>query len=99
MKESIIKKYYEQPKGMVSDTPSKGKSMPAPKVEPVKAVQKISEEKREKLKLKYQIPLSGNHQQELRKKDMMSSYRNYPTFLFKRKLGTNTSLRMYYNRN
>ena len=41
-KESIIKKYYEQPKGMVSDTPSKGKSMPAPKVEPVKAVQKIT---------------------------------------------------------
>ena len=29
-KETIIKKYYEQPKGMVSDTPSKGKSMPAP---------------------------------------------------------------------
>ena len=29
-KETVIKKYYEQPKGMVSDTPSKGKSMPAP---------------------------------------------------------------------
>ena len=30
-KEQIIKKYYEQPKGMVSDTPSRGKEMPAPK--------------------------------------------------------------------
>ena len=29
-KEQIIKKYYEQPKGMVSDTPSRGKPMPAP---------------------------------------------------------------------
>ena len=29
-KETIIKKYYEQPKGMVSDTPSRGKVMPAP---------------------------------------------------------------------
>ena len=29
-KEQIIKKYYEQPKGMVSDTPTKGKTMPAP---------------------------------------------------------------------
>ena len=36
-KEQIIKKYYEQPKGMVSDTPSRGKPMPAPK-----AVTKIS---------------------------------------------------------
>ena len=41
-KEQIIKKYYEQPKGMVSDTPSKGKSMPAPKAEPVKTVQKMT---------------------------------------------------------
>ena len=30
-KETVIKKYYEQPKGMVSDTPSRGKAMPAPK--------------------------------------------------------------------
>ena len=29
-KETVIKKYYEQPKGMVSDTPSRGKAMPAP---------------------------------------------------------------------
>ena len=36
-KEQIIKKYYEQPKGMVSDTPSRGKPMPAPK-----AVKKVS---------------------------------------------------------
>ena len=41
-KEQIIKKYYEQPKGMVSDTPSRGKSMPAPKVDPVKTVQKMT---------------------------------------------------------
>jgi len=41
-KEQIIKKYYEQPKGMVSDTPSKGKPMPAPKADPVKTVQKMT---------------------------------------------------------
>ena len=41
-KETIIKKYYEQPKGMVSDTPIKGKPMPAPKVEPKKTVQKMT---------------------------------------------------------
>ena len=41
-KSEVIKKYYEQPKGMVSDTPSKGKSMPAPKAEPVKTVQKMT---------------------------------------------------------
>jgi outer membrane biosynthesis protein TonB len=41
-KEQIIKKYYEQPKGMVSDTPSRGKPMPAPKAEPVKPVQKMT---------------------------------------------------------
>jgi len=41
-KEAVIRKYYEQPKGMVSDTPSKGKPMPAPKAEPVKAVQKMT---------------------------------------------------------
>jgi len=39
-KETIIKKYYEQPKGMVSDTPTRGKPMPAPKAQQVKAVQK-----------------------------------------------------------
>mgnify|MGYP001028076098 CR=1 FL=1 len=41
-KSQIIKKYYEQPKGMVSDTPSKGKTMPAPKAEAVKTVQKMT---------------------------------------------------------
>ena len=42
-KETVIKKYYEQPKGMVSDTPTKGKSIPAPKSEPVKqTVQKMT---------------------------------------------------------
>ena len=40
-KENVIKKYYEQPKGMVSDTP-RSKPMPAPKVEPVKTVQKMT---------------------------------------------------------
>ena len=37
-KEQIIKKYYEQPKGMVSDAPTKSKPMPAP----VKTVQKMT---------------------------------------------------------
>ena len=41
-KEQIIKKYYEQPKGMVRDTPTRGKPMPAPKQEPVKTVQKMT---------------------------------------------------------
>ena len=41
-KEQIIKKYYEQPKGMVSDTPSKENPMPAPKAEPMKTVQKMT---------------------------------------------------------
>ena len=41
-KETIIKKYYEQPKGMVSDTPMRGKPMPAPKAEPKKTVQKMT---------------------------------------------------------
>ena len=41
-KETVIKKYYEQPKGMVSDTPTKGKPMPAPKIEAVKPVQKMT---------------------------------------------------------
>jgi len=49
-KETVIKKYYEQPKGMVSDTPSRGKPMPAPKkiisaqpkkVEPASAVKPV----------------------------------------------------------
>ena len=40
-KETIIQKYYEQPKGMVSDTP-RSKTMPAPKAEPVKTVQKMT---------------------------------------------------------
>ena len=41
-KEAIIKQYYEQPKGMVSDTPTKNKPTQAPKVEPVKTVQKMT---------------------------------------------------------
>ena len=41
-KETLIKKYYEQPKGMVSDTPTRGKSMPAPKQETSKTVQKMT---------------------------------------------------------
>ena len=41
-KETVIKKYYEQPKGMVSDTPSRGKPTPAPKSQPVKQVQKMT---------------------------------------------------------
>ena len=38
-KETIIQKYYEQPKGMASDTPAP-KPMPAPKGPPPKPVQK-----------------------------------------------------------
>jgi len=41
-KETVIKKYYEQPKGRASDTPSRGKPMPAPKVATVKPVQKTT---------------------------------------------------------
>ena len=41
-KETIIKQYYEQPKGMVSDTPTKNKTTQAPTVEPVKTVQKMT---------------------------------------------------------
>jgi outer membrane biosynthesis protein TonB len=41
-KETVIKQYYEQPKGMVSDTPTRGKPMPAPKAEPVQKVQKMT---------------------------------------------------------
>ena len=41
-KAEIMKQYYEQPKGMVDDTPSKGKPMPAPKVEVKKTVQKMT---------------------------------------------------------
>jgi anion-transporting ArsA/GET3 family ATPase len=42
-REKIIQKYYEQPKGMISDTPIKGKSMPAPKAEPTKTLQKMTQ--------------------------------------------------------
>ena len=41
-KETIIKQYYEQPKGMVSDTPTKNKPMSAPKAELIKTVQKMT---------------------------------------------------------
>ena len=42
-KEAVIQKYYEQPKGMFSDTPTKGKPTPAVKSEPVKqTVQKMT---------------------------------------------------------
>ena len=36
----VIKKYYEQPKGMVSDAPSRGKAMPAPTQPGKQSVQK-----------------------------------------------------------
>ena len=41
-KETIMRKYYEQPKGMVDDTPTKNKPTPAPTVEPVKTIQKMT---------------------------------------------------------
>ena len=40
-KETVIRKYYEQPKGMVSDTPG-SKPMPAPRREPPKPIAKAS---------------------------------------------------------
>ena len=41
-KETIIKKYYEQPKGMVSDTPTKNKPTLAPKETVTQPVQKAT---------------------------------------------------------
>ena len=41
-KAEVIRKYYEQPKGMVDDTPTKNKPTQAPKAEPVKTVQKMT---------------------------------------------------------
>ena len=43
-KETVIRKYYEQPKGMVSDTP-RPKAMPAPSKEPSKQMSKPVENK------------------------------------------------------
>ena len=43
-KETVIQKYYEQPKGMVSDTP-RPKAMPAPSKEPPKPIAKPLETK------------------------------------------------------
>ena len=40
-KETVIRKYYEQPKGMVSDTPV-SKPMPAPRREPPKPIAKAT---------------------------------------------------------
>ena len=40
-KETVIRKYYEQPKGMVSDTPV-SKPMPAPRREPPKPIAKAN---------------------------------------------------------
>ena len=41
-KETVIKKYYEQPKGMVSDAPSRSKAMPAPTQTVKQSVQKTT---------------------------------------------------------
>jgi len=41
-KETIIKKYYEQPKGMVDDTPARAKPAPAPKTPPKQTVQTMT---------------------------------------------------------
>ena len=43
-KETVIQKYYEQPKGMVSDTP-RPKAMPAPSKEPPRPIAKTVENK------------------------------------------------------
>ena len=41
-KETIIQKYYEQPKGMVDDTPARAKPTPAPRTAPQQTVQKMT---------------------------------------------------------
>jgi len=41
-KETVIKKYYEQPKGMVDDTPTRTKPAPAPKTPPKQTVQTMT---------------------------------------------------------
>ena len=41
-KETVIKKYYEQPKGMVDDTPARTKPVPAPKTPPKQTVQTMT---------------------------------------------------------
>ena len=41
-KETVIKKYYEQPKGMVDDTPARAKPAPAPRTPPKKTVQTMT---------------------------------------------------------
>ena len=41
-KETIMRKYYEQPKGMVDDTPSRAKPTPASRTAPQQTVQKIT---------------------------------------------------------
>ena len=41
-KETVIRKYYEQPKGMADDTPSRSKPSPAPKTPPKQTVQTMT---------------------------------------------------------
>ena len=41
-KETVIKKYYEQPRGMVDDTPARAKPAPAPKAPPKQTVQTMT---------------------------------------------------------
>ena len=41
-KEQIIKKYYEQPRGMVDDTPARAKPAPAPRTPPKQTVQTMT---------------------------------------------------------
>ena len=41
-KETIIKKYYEQPRGMVDDTPARAKPAPAPRTPPKQTVQTMT---------------------------------------------------------
>jgi len=41
-KETVIKKYYEQPRGMVDDTPARAKPAPAPKTPPKQTVQTMT---------------------------------------------------------
>jgi hypothetical protein len=49
-KETIIKKYYEQPRGMVDDTPARAKPAPAPKTPPKQTVQTMTPVTKTKVK-------------------------------------------------
>jgi hypothetical protein len=56
-KEQIIKKYYEQPRGMVDDTPARAKPAPAPRTPPQKTVQTMTPVTKSEINKKELTPL------------------------------------------